>query len=305
MDIEILDKILDMRRHLTLMAGEFPQQLGSTFIALENSSNPYGMSQQSRADWAAGLDFEIKRLGEPGVTAEYLYWVGCSGSFDDRSRKVTVSTARLLHEAGVDFAILGPLELCTGDPARRAGNEYVFQQLALQNVATLNDLGVTKVITQCPHCFNTLSNEYPQFGGEYEVMHHSQVLMGLIQEGRIRPKRGETKVTFHDPCYLGRHNDVFAAPRRVLDLVGDVVEMPRNGTNAFCCGAGGAQMWMEEHTGKKVNVERTEEAVATGAEVIATGCPFCFIMLDDGVKEIGSEVVVADIATLLAERSLD
>lgn len=304
-DIEILDKILDMRRHLTLMAGEFPQQLGSTFIALENSSNPYGMSQQSRADWAAGLDFEIKRLGEPGVTAEYLYWVGCSGSFDDRSRKVTVSTARLLHEAGVDFAILGPLELCTGDPARRAGNEYVFQQLALQNVATLNDLGVTKVITQCPHCFNTLSNEYPQFGGEYEVMHHSQVLMGLIQEGRIRPKRGETKVTFHDPCYLGRHNDVFAAPRRVLDLVGDVVEMPRNGTNAFCCGAGGAQMWMEEHTGKKVNVERTEEAVATGAEVIATGCPFCFIMLDDGVKEIGSEVVVADIATLLAERSLD
>ena len=202
-----------MRRYLTLMEGQFPAGLGSTFLSLENSSNPYSMSQKSRADWTADLDFPVKRLGDPGVTAEYLYWVGCAGSFDDRNRKVTVSTARLLHEAGVDFAILGPMELCTGDPARRAGNEYVFQQLAYQNVKTLNDLGVTKVITQCPHCFNTLGNEYPSLGGEYEVKHHSEVLMELVKEGRIRPKSGNDQtVTFHDPCYLGRHNDVFAAP---------------------------------------------------------------------------------------------
>ena len=306
-DIEILDKILDMRRYLTLMDGEFPSELGSTFISLENSSNPYGMSQQTRGDWTTELDFPVKRLGEPGVTAEYLYWVGCAGSFDDRNRKVTVSTARLLHEAGVDFAILGPMELCSGDPARRAGNEYVFQQLALQNIHTLNDLGVSKVITQCPHCFNTLSNEYPQFGGTYEVAHHSQVLMSLVSEGKLRPKnKADQTVTFHDPCYLGRHNDVFAAPRGVLDAVGDVVEMPRNGTNSFCCGAGGARMWMEEHDGRKINIERTTEAVATGADVIATGCPFCFVMLDDGVREIGAEdrVTVKDLAVLLAERTL-
>ncbi|MBI5157302.1 MAG: respiratory nitrate reductase subunit gamma [Acidimicrobiia bacterium] len=305
-DIEILDKILDMRRYLTLMESDFPAELGATFRSLENSSNPYSLSQQNRADWTAGLGFEVKRLGEPGVTAEYLYWVGCAGSFDDRNRKVTVSTARLLHEAGVDFAILGPMELCTGDPARRAGNEYLFQQLATQNIRTLNDLGVTKVITQCPHCFNTLSNEYPSFGGEYEVMHHSELLMELVKEGRLKPKNGGGQtVTFHDPCYLGRHNDVFAAPRKVLQLVGDVVEMPRNGTNSFCCGAGGARMWMEEDTGKRVNVERAEEAVATGSDVIATGCPFCFVMLDDGVKEIGADVAVKDLAMLLAERTLD
>ncbi len=308
-DIEILDKILDMRRYLTLMEGDFPQELGSTFISLENSSNPYGMSQNDRAAWTDDLDFEVKRLGEPGVTAEYLYWVGCAGSFDDRNRKVTISTARLLHEAGVDFAVLGPMEMCTGDPARRAGNEYVFQQLALQNIETLNDLGVTKVITQCPHCFNTLGNEYPQLGGEYDVVHHSQLLMDLLAEGRIKPKsRTDERITFHDPCYLGRYNDVFSAPRDVLRLVSsDVVEMPRCGTNSFCCGAGGSRMWMEEQTGKRVNIERTEEAIATGADIIATGCPFCYIMLDDGVKEIGEDeqVRVEDISMLLAERTFD
>ena len=308
-DIEILDKILDMRRYLTLMEGDFPQELGSTFLSMENSSNPYGMSQSGRAKWTDELDFEVKLLGEPGVTAEYLYWVGCAGSFDDRNRKVTVSTARLLHEAGVDFAILGPMELCTGDPARRAGNEYVFQQLALQNIETLNDLGVTKVITQCPHCFNTLGNEYPQLGGEYEVLHHSQLLMDLVAEGRITPKnKSDQRITFHDPCFLGRHNGEFDAPRKLLELVSsDVVEMPRSRDDSFCCGAGGARMWMEEQTGKKINIERTEEAVATGSDIIATGCPFCFIMLDDGVKEIGEDeqVQVVDISSLLAERSLD
>jgi len=303
-DIEIVDKILDMRRYLALMEADFPEQLGSVFISMENSSNPYGMSQQDRAAWTDGLDFEVKILGEPGVTAEYLYWVGCAGSFDDRNRKVTVATAKLLNEAGVDFGILGPMELCTGDPARRAGNEYVFQQLALQNIQTLNDLGITKVITQCPHCFNTLANEYPQFGGEYEVMHHSQLLMELIAEGRIIPKAGGARTTFHDPCYLGRYNDEFDAPRAVVKSVsGEYVEMERSGADAFCCGAGGAQMWMEEQTGKKVSIERTEEAVATGVDQIATGCPFCFVMLDDGIRELGVEeqVVVKDLAMLLAE----
>ncbi len=301
-DIEILDKILDMRRHLTLMETDFPGELGTTFINMENSSNPYGMSQKERAAWTRQLDFEVKVLGEPGVTAEYLYWVGCAGSFDDRNRKVTVATARLLHQAGVDFAILGTAELCTGDPARRAGNEYVFQQLALANIRTLNDLGVGKIVTQCPHCFNTLANEYPQFGGDYEVMHHSELLLRLLDDGRIEVERKGRSVTFHDPCYLARHNGVLAAPRRVLEEAGELIEMPRWGKDGFCCGAGGARMWMEENTGKRINAERAEEAIATGAAEIATACPFCYIMLDDGVKDLGAEVAVKDIAVVLAER---
>jgi Fe-S oxidoreductase/nitrate reductase gamma subunit len=306
-NIEIVDKILDMRRYLSLMEADFPSELGKAYVSLENSSNPYGMAQASRADWTKGLEFEVKLLGEPGVEAEYLYWVGCAGSFDDRNRKVTVATARLLHQAGVDFGILGPKELCTGDPARRTGNEFVFQGLALQNIETLNDLGVTKIITQCPHCFNTLGNEYPQFGGDYEIIHHSELLMHLVEEGRIEPKSNGQTIAYHDPCYLGRHNDVFLAPREVLGSVGRTVEMVRSGSNSFCCGAGGGRMWMEEHTGKKVNIERSEEAIGTGADVIATGCPFCYIMMDDGVKELGADetVVVKDLAMLLAEVSLD
>ncbi len=305
-DIEILDKILDMRRYLSLMESDFPTELGKAYLAMENSSNPYGMDQNTRGDWTDQLDFPVKVLGDPGVEAEYLYWVGCAGSFDDRNRKVTVSTARLLHQAGIDFAILGPRELCTGDPARRTGNEYVFQGLALQNIETLNDLGITKIITQCPHCYNTLRNEYPQFGGEYDVMHHSELLMELVEDGRLSPRLDGERITFHDPCYLGRHNDVFVPPRSVIDSIGTRVEMPRNGTRSFCCGAGGGRMWMEEHVGKKVNVERSEEAVATGADIVATGCPFCYVMMDDGVKEIGADdrVQVADIAIVLADRSL-
>ncbi len=307
-DIEILDKILDMRRYLTLMESEFPTELGKAFMAMENQSNPWGMSQQARADWTSELDFEVPRLGENGKdTAEYLWFVGCAGSFDDRNTATSVALARLLREAGIDFAILGQRELCNGDSARRSGNEFVFQQLALQNIETFEELGVRKIITQCAHCFNTLANEYPQFGGEYEVVHHSQLLAELLTQGRLsEPKKanGDPKrIAYHDACYLGRHNDVYLAPRSVVGGSGnDVVEMPRHGTRGLCCGAGGARFWMEEHTGKKVNNERAEEALATGADEIAVACPFCFVMLDDGIKELGrDDVPVRDIAMILAD----
>ena len=309
-DIEILDKILDMRRYLALMEADFPAELGKAYLSMENSSNPYGMAQADRAAWTAELDFEVPILGQDVDTAEYLYWVGCAGSFDDRNRKVTVATARLLHEAGVSFAILGPAELCTGDPARRSGNEFVFQMMAIQNVETLEDRGVRKVITQCPHCFNTLKNEYPQFGGEYEVIHHSQVLSDLVSQGLLRTRNGQSKtVTYHDSCYLGRHNGVYMAPRGVVASIGgiNVVEMGRSGTRSFCCGAGGSQMWMEERVGKKVNIDRAEEAVATGADEVAVACPFCYVMLDDGVRELGQEesVAVRDISMILADSVFD
>jgi len=304
-DIEILDKLLDMRRYLSLMESDFPSELGKAYVSMENSSNPYGVDQKTRGDWTDQLDFEVKRLGEPGVEAEYLMWVGCAGSFDDRNRNVTISTARLLHKAGVDFGILGAKELCNGDPARRTGNEYVFQGLALQNIETLNDLGVRAIITQCPHCFNTLGNEYPQFGGNYTLIHHSELLSQLVEEGRLQPTSSGETIVFHDPCYLGRHNDTFLAPRTIVDSSGVRVEMERNGTNSFCCGAGGGKFWFEEHEGKKINIERTEEAVGTGADIIATGCPFCYVMIDDGVKEMGVDetVVVRDLAMLLDERT--
>jgi len=237
---------------------------------------------------------------------EYLYWVGCATSFDDRNKRVAVATAKLLQRAGVDFAILGQNELCTGDPARRSGSEYLFQMLAGQNVETLNGMGVKKIVTICPHCFNTLSNEYPQLGGHFEVVHHSQFLEWLIETGRLDLHGAslEERVVYHDSCYLGRHNDVYAAPRKVIgSLKGiEIVEAPRNGTKGMCCGAGGARMWMEESTGKKVNTERSRELIATGASRVATACPFCIVMLDDGVKENGrADVVVADISMHLLE----
>jgi Fe-S oxidoreductase len=307
-DIGILDRILDMRRYLTLMESEFPSELGKAFVAMENQSNPWGLSQEVRADWTSELDFPIPILGQSGKdTAEYLWFVGCAGSFDDRNTATSVALARLLREAGIDFAILGQRELCNGDSARRSGNEFVFQQLALQNIGTFEELGVKKIITQCAHCFNTLANEYPQFGGDYEVVHHSQLLAELLAQGRLaepRKDNGEVKkIAYHDACYLGRHNDVYLAPRQVVGASGnEVVEMPRHGTRGLCCGAGGARFWMEEHTGKKVNNERAEEALATEADEIAVACPFCFVMLDDGVKELGREdVPVRDIAMILAD----
>ncbi len=307
-NIEILDKILDMRRYMTLMESDFPSELGGAFRGMENNSNPWNMNNAERGDWAQALDFvEIIDGGDP-LTAEYLYWVGCAGSFDDKNKKVSEATAKLMHRAGIDFAILGPSEMCTGDSARRSGNEYLFQMLAMQNIETLNSMGVKKIVTQCPHCFNTLKNEYPQLDGHYEVIHHSQLLEDLIESGQLDMSgaRLDERVVYHDSCYLGRHNDVYLAPRKVIgSLAGvEIVEAPRNGTKGMCCGAGGARMWMEETTGTTVNDERSRELVATGASRVATACPFCYIMMDDGVKAQGLEegaVTVADISMHLLE----
>ena len=306
-NIEILDKILDMRRHLTLMEAEFPSELGTAFRAMEQQNNPWAMSQSTRADWAKDLDVDIIDPTET-LSHEYLYWVGCAGSFDDKNQKVTQAMAKLLGRAGIDFAILGPSELCTGDSARRGGNEYVFQMLAQQNIATLDGIGVKKIITQCPHCFNTLQNEYPQLGGNYDVVHHSQFLEWLISEGKLDVSEAtlEERVVYHDSCYLGRHNDVYLAPRNVIgSLKGiQIVEAGRNGTKGMCCGAGGARMWMEETIGTKVNDERSQELIDTGASRVATACPFCYVMMDDGVKGHGveeDEVKVADIAMHVLE----
>jgi len=301
-NIEILDKILDMRRYLSLMESNFPAELGNAYRAMENQGNPWGMNQGERGDWARDLDVSVVDPGDP-FTAEYLYWVGCAGSFDDKNKKVTQAMAKLLTRAGIDVAILGPSEMCTGDSARRSGNEYLFQMLALPNIETLNGMGVRKIITQCPHCFNTLANEYPQLGGNYEVIHHSQLLEDLIESGRLDLRNAtlEERITYHDSCYLGRHNDVYMAPRKVVGALKgvEIVEMPRNGTKGMCCGAGGARMWMEETIGTKVNDERAREAISTGATRVATACPFCYIMLDDGVKGAGmdeDQVKVADLA---------
>ena len=238
---------------------------------------------------------------EPGDTPpEVLYWVGCAASFDERARASAESTAKLLQAAGVDFAILGPREACTGDPARRMGNEYVFQAFAEQNVETLNSSGVKKIVTSCPHCFNTLGNEYPDFGGSYEVVHHSELLAELVRDGRLAPAAGAERITYHDSCYLARHNDVLAEPRELIAAVGQPVEMERSGRGTFCCGAGGAHMWMEERGGA-INEERVRQAAETGAETLAVACPYCTIMLDDGVRTSGRDLRVADVATLLAE----
>ncbi|MBS1546715.1 MAG: (Fe-S)-binding protein [Bacteroidetes bacterium] len=243
-----------------------------------------------------------------GEQPEILFWIGCMGSFDDRARKITKAFVRILNKANVKFAVLGQEESCTGDPARRAGNEFLFQMQAMQNITVLNGYGITRIVTACPHCFNTVKNEYPALGGKYEVMHHTQFINTLIKEGRIKVEGGSFKgkrITFHDPCYLGRGNGEYEAPREVLlKLDAALVEMKRSKEKGLCCGAGGAQMWKEAEKGdKEVNVERTEEAVGTGAKIIAAGCPFCNTMLTDGVKAVGEEgkVVVKDIAELIAE----
>ncbi|MGB9183849.1 MAG: (Fe-S)-binding protein [Solirubrobacteraceae bacterium] len=297
--IEHVDHIVDLRRHLVMVESSFPSEAEPMLRDIERNSNPWGKAQSERADWAASLGVQILEPGDPAP--EYLYWVGCASSFDERARTTAEATARLLQKAAVEFAILGPREACTGDPARRMGNEYVFQAFAEQNVATLNEAGVRKIITNCPHCFNTLGNEYPDFGGDYEVIHHSEVLARLVAEGRLKPQRSEgLKVTYHDSCYLARHNDVLAPPRDLIGAVGQPVEMARSGKETFCCGAGGAHMWMEER-GSAISENRAREAAATGADTLAVACPFCTVMLDDGVSSAGESMRVADVATLLSE----
>ncbi len=300
-DIEHVDTIVDLRRNLVMAESRFPQEAGTLLRNLENTSNPWGMSQSQRAAWADGLDVPVLAEGDP--PPEVLFWVGCAGAFDDRAKKIARALAHVLATAGVSFAVLGPRELCTGDPARRMGNEYLFQTLAEQNVQTLNGAGVTTIVANCPHCFNTLRNEYPQYGGRYEVLHHTQLLARLAREGRIRPAEEiDALVAYHDPCYLGRHNDIYREPRALLERVPGVrtVEMPRHAERALCCGAGGARMWMEERIGKRINQERADEAASTGADTVGVACPYCLIMLDDGHRGRGDEVRVLDVAQIVS-----
>ena len=314
-DIEHVDHVIDMRRYQVLVESNFPAELNQLFKGMENKGNPWNMSPTARMDWAQGLDFEVKVVGDDVESldeVEWLFWVGCAGAYEDRQKKTTRAVAELLHMADVSFAVLGNGETCNGDQARRAGNEFVFQGLAQQNVETFKEYKVKKVVSTCAHCFNTLKNEYKDFGIELEVVHHTQLLNRLVREGKLTPVTdgaGAQKrtITYHDPCYIGRHNGVYAPPRELLQVLpgADFVEMPRNSERSFCCGAGGARMWMEENLGTRINDSRTTEAVATGADQIAVGCPFCRVMLSDGLTaaidkgEAREEVEVLDVAQML------
>jgi Fe-S oxidoreductase len=315
-DIEHIDHIVDMRRYQVLIESSFPSEAGTMLRNLENKGNPWGLPDRQREDWANEVSFDVRRVS-PGeqlpAEVEYLFWVGCAGALEDRSKKVTKAFAELLNIAGVEFAILGANETCTGDSARRLGNEFVFQMLAAQNVEALNSIERShplKIVATCPHCFNTIANEYPQLGGHYEVVHHTQLLSKLVSEGKLTPVEPVDKnVTYHDPCYLGRHNKVYTPPREVLGSIPALKsqEMHRCKDRGFCCGAGGARFWMEEKIGKRINVERTEEALGLDPDLISTACPFCMVMLSDAVsakKADGSakeHVQVLDVAQILQQ----
>ena len=302
---EHVPKIIDMRRHMVLMEGKMPLQAMEAMRKIEQNYNPWGFGWDQRGKWAEGLG--IRTMAEDSKV-EYLFWVGCTGSFDDHGKKIAASIARLLMKAGVSFAILGQEEKCTGDPARRVGNEYLAQMMMKQNVETLDKYGVKNIITMCPHCFNALKHEYRGFGGKYEVVHHSQFLSRLVKEGKLKPaKEVREVITYHDACYLGRYNSVFEEPRLVVRAVPGVslVEMKRKGETAFCCGGGGGRLWMEETVGKKVSVERTEQVLASGAKTVATACPYCAVMFDDAIKtkDVEKELKCQDITEIL-ERSI-
>ncbi len=314
-DIEHVDHIVDMRRYQVLVESNFPSELNQLFKGMENKGNPWNMSATARMDWAKDLPFDVKVVGEDVESldeVDWLFWVGCAGAYEDRAKKTTRAVAELLDMAGVSFGVLGNGETCTGDSARRAGNEFLFQGLAQQNVETFTEYKVKKVVSTCAHCFNTLKNEYKEFGIELEVVHHTQLLNRLVREGKLTPiKDGEgahkRSITYHDPCYIGRHNGVYSPPRELLQVLpgAELVEMERNSERSFCCGAGGARMWMEETIGERINNNRTNEAVGTGADQIAVGCPFCRVMLSDGLTAAQSdgtareEVEVLDVAQML------
>jgi len=308
-DIEHVDHIVNMRRFQVLVESEFPSELGGTFRNLEKAGNPWGANKADRESWIAECDFPVRVVsGELPEEVEYLFWVGCAGAYEERAKKTTKAVAELLHMAGVNFAVLGKRETCTGDSARRSGNEFLYQILSQENIATFNETfgdrskGKKKVVVTCPHCFTTIGRDYAQSGFELEMLHHTQLLNTLIKEGRLKPSphKSEKKLTYHDPCYLGRHNQIYAPPRELLEASGcDVEEMPRNQERSFCCGGGGGRMWMEEKLGTRINLNRVDEAIQTGAAEVAVACPFCRIMVGDGMVARESDVEVLDVAQVL------
>ena len=308
-DIEHIDHIVNMRRFQVLVESEFPSQLNGTFRNLETAGNPWGSNKNDREGWISEMDFPIRVVeGTLPEDVEYLFWVGCAGAYEVRAKKTTKAVAELLHIAGVEFAVLGKRETCTGDPARRAGNEFLYQILSKENIDTFTevfetrkDKGTKKVVVTCPHCFTTIGRDYAQSGYELQVVHHTQLLNQLVREGRLIPiNKSEKSLTYHDPCYLGRHNQVFEAPRELLNATGvTITEMPRNQERSFCCGAGGGRMWMEEKLGTQINLNRVDEALATGVEEVAVACPFCRVMVTDGVAARESQVQVLDVAQAL------
>ena len=326
-DIEHIDHIVDMRRYQVMIESSFPSEAGTMLKNLEKKGNPWGLPAKQRLQWVKEVDFDVPVVGqdvEDLTEVEYLYWVGCAGALEDRAKKTTKAFAELLHIAGVNFAIMGGEESCTGDSPRRLGNEFLFQQLGQQNVAMLNmafgeddedpatrkPKSAKKIVATCPHCFNTIANEYPQLGGEYEVIHHTQLLQHLIDEGKLIPVTPvEGLITYHDPCYLGRHNKVYTPPREIIAKVPGLrnEEMHRHKERGFCCGAGGARMWMEERIGKRINNERVDEALSLNPDIVSTACPFCLLMLTDSVNgkkndgKAKESIQVVDVAQLLLD----
>ena len=302
MAIEHVDKLTDMRRNLVLMEADFPATAATTFRNMETAGNPWGLARQERAAWASGLD--VPTFAEK-QTADVLYWVGCSGSYDDRSRKISAAMVKILRAAGVDFAILGEEERCTCESARRLGNEYLYQMATQEIVETLKQYTFKRILVTCPHCFNTFKNEYPDFGATYQIVHHSQLIEELVASGKLklRAPDGAVRVAYHDSCYLGRYNDIFDAPRRVIEAAGErLVPVPREGMEGFCCGAGGGRMWLDEKLGEPINTQRIRELVGTGVRRIGAACPFCITMLTDAAKkESPADIEIKDIAEIVAE----